>query len=266
MARISQQEAIPQDALAILKNVLKELYSPSIEVMQEICYETGLSFETINSWFANNSKQNDKNMSAPQQEILESYLEKTHFVTKKLSLKIAKETSLKPKTVLHWFIGQECTYLKDNQIQMLQTSFDRSPFLTKTIANRLSKKTKLTPKTICKWFVEEYKFFNNELNSLSEPNSENKTSCAITQEGALRCAKKNGQWSIYNGSQWRTVCRVANCKKEKQSHQLCQKHFMIGSKVLYFIQQIDKGCNVKQKLMFESKIQKLLIKSGHVNN
>ena len=54
MARISPQVAVPQDSLAILKNVLKETCSPSIEVMQEICYETGLSVETINSWFANN--------------------------------------------------------------------------------------------------------------------------------------------------------------------------------------------------------------------
>ena len=149
MAIISQQEAIPQDALEILKNVLKQSSSPSIEVMQEICDESGLSFEAIHSWFVNNSKHNDINVSAPQQEILESYLKKTDFVTKQSSVKIAKETSLKPKKVLNWFIQQECTYLKDNHIQILQKCFDHHK-LTKTNMNRLSKKTKLTPKTITK--------------------------------------------------------------------------------------------------------------------
>ena len=239
MARMSSQVATPQDSLAILKNVLKGTCFPSIEIMQEICFETGLSVETIKSWFV---KQNDKNLSVPQQEILKSYLGKTPFVTKKLSSRIAKETSLKTKTVLRWFIRQGCTYVKDSHIQLLQASFDRSPFLTKTTTTRLSNETKLKPRTICKWFVEEYEFFNNELNSLIKPNSESKTSRAITQGGALKSAKKNRQRSISNDSQWHPGCRVTSCKEVRQSRSTCQNSFKI------------------QKLQ---NLQNLLIKNGH---
>ena len=272
---MSQKEAIPQDALEILNNVLKHSSFPSIEVMKKICDETGLSLQPIHSWFVNNSKHNDIHVSAAQQEILESYLMKTDFVTKHSreessvasSDKIAKQTSLKPKKVLNWFIQHECTHLKDNHLQILEKCFDHQKKLTKKNLNRLVKKTKLTPKMVTKWWVQEYAYFMNILNTcLDEPKSENNSYSAISQKGDLRRVKENGQWSVFNGTVWRTCCRVANCRKEKQSHQLCQRHFIIGSKLVYFKQQIDEGCSAKQKLIFDSKMQKLMKKSGHLNN
>ena len=113
---MSPQITTPQDSLAILKNVLKETRSPPLEIRQEICFETGLSVETIKSWFV---KQNDNNLSVPQQEILKSYLGKIPSVTKKLSSRIAKETSLRTKTVLRWFIRQGCSYVKDSHIHIV---------------------------------------------------------------------------------------------------------------------------------------------------
>ena len=120
---------------------------------------------------------------------------------------------------------------------------------------------------VTKWWVQEYAYFMNILNTcLDEPKSENNVNSAISQMGDLRRVKENGQWSVFNGRVWRTCCRVANCRKEKQSHQLCQRHFIIGSKLVYFKQQIDQGCSAKQKLIFDSKMQKLIKKSGHLNN
>ena len=239
MALMSPQIATPQDSLAILKNVLKETCSPPLEIRQEICFETGLSIETIKSWFV---KQNDNNLSVPQQEILKSYLGKIPFVTKKLSSRIAKETSLRTKTVLRWFIRQGCSYIKDSHIQLLQASFDRSPFLTKTTTIQLSKETKLTPRIICRWFVEEYEVFDNELESLIKPNSESKLSRAITQGEASKSARENRQRSISNDSQWHPEYRVTNCKEVRQSRSTCRNSFQL------------------QKLQ---SLQNLLIRNGH---
>ena len=96
MALISPQMAAAQNSLLILKNVLKQTCSPSLEIRQEIHSETGLSVETIKSWFI---RQNDESLSVPQQEILKTYLGKTPFVTKELSTRIAEETSLRAKAV-----------------------------------------------------------------------------------------------------------------------------------------------------------------------
>ena len=239
MALVSPQIAAAQNSLVILKNVLKQTGSPSLEIRQEIRSETGLSVETIKSWFI---KQNDESLSVPQQEILKTYLRKTSFVTKGSSTRIAKETSLRAKTVLRWFIRKGCSYVRDSHIRLLQASFDRSPFLTKTTTIQLSKETKLTPRTICRWFVEEYEVFDNELESLIKPNSKSKLSRAITQGEASKSARKNRQRSISNDSQWHPEYRVTNCKEVRQLRSTCQNSFKI------------------QKLQ---KLQNLLIKTGH---
>ena len=239
MALMSPQIATPQDSLAILKNVLKETCSPPLEIRQEICFETGLSIETIKSWFV---KQNDKNLSVPQQEILKSYLGKIPFVTKKLSSRIAKETSLRTKTVLRWFIRKGCSYIRDSHIRLLEASFDRSPFLTKTTTIQLSKETKLTPRTICRWFAEEYEVFDNELESLLKPNSKSRLSCPPTQGEASKSAKKNSQRSISNGSQWHPEHCITKCKGARQSRSTRQSSFQL------------------QKLQ---NLQNLLMKNGH---
>ena len=239
MALISPQIAAAQNSLVILKNVLKQTCSPPLEIRQEIRSETGLSVETIKSWFI---KQNDESLSVPQQEILKTYLGKTPFVTKESSTRIAEETSLRAKTVLRWFIRQGCPFIRDDHVQLLQASFDHFPFLTKATTIRLSKETKLAPKTICRWFMEEYKTFDNELESLIKHNSESKLSRAITQGEVSKVAMENKQRSTPNNSQWYPEHRVTNCEGIRQTRSTCQNSFKI------------------QKLQ---NLQSLLIKNGH---
>jgi hypothetical protein len=166
MAIIGEIVDISEDSLAILKNVFMQSSSPSLEVMEAICDETGLSVQHIKAWF-----------------------DEFHQVK--------------------------------NEVDSLMNVFDS--LISKTNSSMVPKK------------------------------------------GDLRLCKKNGQCSKFNGSQWRTVCRVPNCKNEKQRKHLCQKHFIIGSKVLYFRQQKDKVSNVQDKPKFDAQIDKLLRKSGHLN-
>ena len=239
MALMSPQITTPQDSLVILKNVLKETCSPPLEIRQEICFETGLSIETVKSWFV---EQNDKSLSVPQQEVLRFYLGKISFATKKLSSRIAKETSLRTKTVVRWFIRNGCPYIKDKHIRLLEASFNRSPFLTKTTTIQLSKETKLTPRIVCRWFVEEYEVFDNELESLLKPNTKSRLSCPPAQGEASKSVKKNSQGSISNGSQWHPEHYMTICKGARQSRSIRQNSFQL------------------QKLQ---KLQNLLIKNGH---
>jgi hypothetical protein len=51
MALTSLEIANAQNSLVVLKNVLTQTCSPSLDVRQEIRSETGLSDETIKSWF-----------------------------------------------------------------------------------------------------------------------------------------------------------------------------------------------------------------------
>ena len=194
MALTSLQITTLQDSLVILKNVLKETCSPPLEIRQEICFETGLSIETVKSWFV---KQSDKRLSVPQQEVLRFYLGKISFATKKLSSEIAKETSLRTKTVVRWFIRNGCPYIKDKHIRLLEANFNRSPFLTKTTIIQLSKEANLKPRNIRRWYVQEYEVFDNELESLIKPNSQSKLSCSITQGEASKSARENRQRSIF---------------------------------------------------------------------
>ena len=239
--------AAAQNSLVILKNVLKQTCSPSLEIRQEIRSETGLSVETIKSWFI---KQNDESLSVPQQEILKTYLRKTSFVTKESSTRIAEETSLRAKTVLRWFIRQGCPFIRDDHVQLLQASFDHFPFLTKATTIRLSKETKLAPKIICRWFMEEYKTFDNELELLIKLNSESKQSRVIAQKqsrviaqgGVSKVAMKNKQRLTPNNSQRYPERSVTNCEGIKQARSACQNSFRI------------------QKLQ---NLQNLLMKTGH---
>ena len=239
MASTSPQIAAAQNSLVVLKNVLEQTCSPSLEIRQEIRSETGLSVETIKSWFV---RQNGESLSVSQQEKLKTYSRKTPFVTKESITRIAEETSLRAKTVLRWFIRKGCPFIRDDHVQLLQTSFGHFPFLTKATMIRLSKETKLTPKTICRWFMEEYKIFDKELAFLIKLNSESKQSRAITQGGVPEVAMKNSQKSTPNSSQWYPEHRVTNCEGIRQTRSTCQNSFKI------------------QKLQ---NLQNLLIKNGH---
>ena len=199
MALTSLEIANAQNSLVVLKNVLTQTCSPSPEVRQEIRSETGLSDETIKSWFI---RQNGESLSISQQERLKSHLRKNPFVTKESIMRIAEDTSLKPKTVFRWFIRKGCPFIRDDHVQLLQSSFGHFPFLTKTTMIQLSKRTSLLPKTIIKWFMEEYKIFDKELASLIKLNRESKRSHVMAQGGVSEVAAENGQKSTPNSSQW----------------------------------------------------------------
>ena len=224
MALISPQIAAAQNSLVVLKNVLEQTCSPSLEIRQEIRSETGLSVETIKSWFV---RQNGESLSVSQQEKLKTHFRKTPFVTKESIRRIAEETSLKAKTVFRWFIRKGCPFIKDEHVQLLQTSFGHFPFLTKATMIRLMKETKLTSKTICQWFMEEYKIFDRELAFLIKLNSESKRSRAITQGGVPEVAMKNSQKSTPKSSQWYPKHRVIIGEGARQARSTRHNSFKI---------------------------------------
>ena len=214
MALNSSQIAAAQNSLMVLKNVLEQTCSPSLEIRQEIHSETGLSVETIKSWFV---RQNGENLSVSQQDKLKTHLRKTLFVTKESIRRIAGETSLKAKTVFRWFIRKGCPFIRDDHVQLLQSSFGHFPFLTKTTMIQLSKKTSLLPKTIIKWFMEEYKNFDKELASLIKLNRESKRSHVMAQGGVSEVAAENGQKSTPNSSQWYPEHPMVNREGTRQT-------------------------------------------------
>ena len=142
-------------------------------------------------------------------------------------MRIAEETSLKPKTVFRWFIRKGCPFIRDDHVQLLQTSFGHFPFLTKTTMIQLSKETNLTPKTICRWFMEEYKIFDKELAFLIKLNSESKQSHVIAQGGVSEVAMENGQKSTHNSSQWSPEHRVINCEGIRQTRSTRHNSFKL---------------------------------------
>ena len=202
-----------QNSLVILKNVLSQTCSPSPEVRQEICSETGLSDETIKSWFI---RQTGESLSISQQDKLRSYLRKTPFVTKELIKRMAEGMSLKPRTVFRWFIRKRCPFITDDHVQLLEKSFGHFPFLTKPTLIQLSKETGLTPKTICEWFKEEYRIFDKELAFLIKLNSESRQSRVTVQKRVSETSGKNGQKPATNRSQRHPEQRVINCERTRQ--------------------------------------------------
>ena len=229
MATLSEISAA-QNSLVILKNVLSQTCSPSSEVRQEICSETGLSEETIKVWFA---RQNGENLSISQQDKLRSHLKKTPFVTRELIMRMAEEMSLKPRTVFRWFIRKGCPFIRDDHVQLLEKSFGHFPFLTKPTLIQLSKETNLTPKTICEWFKEEYKIFDKELGFLIKLNKQSRVTAQKRISGA---SEKSGQKSAANRPQWYPEHRVINREGPKQTR--ATRHTSFNLQKIQYLQNL----------------------------